>query len=340
MMPKAVHQCAVAVLILGLVACSGRNAVEFDRLTAGGGAAGASSQPNHGGGSGGSGGTANGSAGSNNGGLAGAVDGAAGASGAPCADQPKGHLIAHHSPPDCRSDVCDGQGAVISADDPTQLPPSDNPCEVGTCASDGPHLLPQPAATTCMTSDGGTQCDGAGRCVQCLVSKECAGAQTCVANRCVASASCTDQLKDGTETDIDCGGVACAPCPVGAQCNDDQDCASDTCHPLLKTCSAATCIDETQDGSETDVDCGGACRGCIPGQKCNANSDCASQKCDSALHVCGGTTCNDKLEDGDESDVDCGGLGCAGCLKGQKCNSPFDCAVGGCDPNVIPHVCD
>jgi hypothetical protein len=45
-------------------------------------------------------------------------------------------------------------------------------------------------------------------------------------------------------------------------------------------CPPYTCIDGIQDGSETDVDCGGStCIPCIDGKHCNANSDCFSDYC-------------------------------------------------------------
>lgn len=355
------HRLLVAALIGALSACNGRNAVDTETLPAGGNAAGASSRPVSGGAGGG------GAANVADAGMAGAVESAGGAPGIPCetnADCPalspasvcameacndghcalvnlrKGTLIAHHSPPDCHSDVCDGQGSVSTAYDPTELPKADNPCLTGACTDDAPRTLPRPAATPCVSSDGGTLCDGAGQCVQCLLSKDCPSGQGCVSYRCSTLESCSDKQKNGSETDVDCGGTECAACPDGAQCSADQDCASDTCKPLAKTCSPATCIDQTQDADETDLDCGGACRGCISGQKCLADGDCLSNECDAAMHICGGSTCNDKVEDKDESDVDCGGPDCGGCQLGQKCNNSFDCTAGTCQANVIPHICN
>jgi hypothetical protein len=36
--------------------------------------------------------------------------------------------------------------------------------------------------------------------------------------------TCIDGIKDGTETDVDCGGGTCQPCVVGKHCNNDSDC--------------------------------------------------------------------------------------------------------------------
>src|SRR5689334_14792557 len=40
----------------------------------------------------------------------------------------------------------------------------------------------------------------------------------------ISSGSCTDGAKNGTETDVDCGG-SCEPCATGAQCTAASDCA-------------------------------------------------------------------------------------------------------------------
>lgn len=42
------------------------------------------------------------------------------------------------------------------------------------------------------------------------------------------SVGCSDGSKNGTETDVDCGG-ACAPCPTGGDCLSALDCASGLC---------------------------------------------------------------------------------------------------------------
>lgn len=46
---------------------------------------------------------------------------------------------------------------------------------------------------------------------------------------------CVDRVQNGSESDVDCGGTACALCDVGAACIDDTDCNSGYC--LLGTCA-------------------------------------------------------------------------------------------------------
>jgi hypothetical protein len=42
-------------------------------------------------------------------------------------------------------------------------------------------------------------------------------------------ASCSDGMRDGAETDVDCGGPDCAPCVLGLSCSVDRDCTSQHC---------------------------------------------------------------------------------------------------------------
>ncbi|MFB6262190.1 MAG: fibrinogen-like YCDxxxxGGGW domain-containing protein [Bradymonadaceae bacterium] len=67
--------------------------------------------------------------------------------------------------------------------------------------------------------------DGAG--TGCAMEDDCDGG-TCVDGACV-SPSCSDGVRNQDETDIDCGGEHCAPCPTGKQCSRDRDCQSGVC---------------------------------------------------------------------------------------------------------------
>ena len=98
----------------------------------------------------------------------------------------------------------------------------------------------------------------------------------CKAGAC-AAASCTDKVKNGSETDVDCGG-ACAGCADGKQCLAAKDCGSGVCK--AGACAAASCTDKVKNGAETDVDCGGgACAKCAYGEACKAAGDCTTAAC-------------------------------------------------------------
>lgn len=90
--------------------------------------------------------------------------------------------------------------------------------------------------------------------------------------------SCTDAIKDGDETDVDCGGTTCPKCTSGKTCTVDGDCSTGACSVAGKCTSP--CADGKIGGLETDVDCGGGvCGKCANGKQCSGPSDCQSDTC-------------------------------------------------------------
>jgi hypothetical protein len=73
--------------------------------------------------------------------------------------------------------------------------------------------------------------------------------------------TCTDGIKNGSETGVDCGGTcpACAP-----TCTDGVKNGSETGVDCGGTCPvcAPTCTDGIKNGMETGIDCGGTCPAC------------------------------------------------------------------------------
>ena len=61
----------------------------------------------------------------------------------------------------------------------------------------------------------------------------------------------------------------------------------------------ANCTDGVQNGSESDVDCGGDCSPCITDQMCGLGSDCQSQVC--AANLCQAPSCMDGIQNGEDS---------------------------------------
>ncbi|MEK6816610.1 MAG: hypothetical protein AABY09_03280 [Nanoarchaeota archaeon] len=157
---------------------------------------------------------------------------------------------------------------------------------------------------------------------------------------CASAVSCTDEVKNGAETDVDCGD-GCAKCALGKLCIVNTDCASDVCTGPIgapKTCAAplATCGDGIKNQDETDVDCGGNnCRirnKCALGKLCIVNTDCLSNNCTGlSVKTCkAGPTCNDGIKNGLETSVDCGGNICPKCGSGGVCISNADCLSNIC----------
>lgn len=98
-----------------------------------------------------------------------------------------------------------------------------------------------------------------------------------------AGPACDDNIKNGSESDVDCGG-SCEPCAVAKTCAAGDDCASGICNG---TCAAPSCSDGVKNGDELDVDCAGACGAgsCKTGQTCDDSAQCVSQLC-AGTNVC------------------------------------------------------
>ena len=74
---------------------------------------------------------------------------------------------------------------------------------------------------------------------------------------------CTDGIKNGTETDVDCGGGSCPRCATGKTCASRNDCAS-------ARCAGGTCQTCTNANTDCGTDTGGgmcACRDHESGQR-------------------------------------------------------------------------
>ena len=106
---------------------------------------------------------------------------------------------------DCKLEVCDGMGTVTTDADSTDIFDDSNDCTVDTCNGEMPENSPSSEGSAC-ASNGGKVCDGQGACVECNVSGDCTTG-VCVSKQCVP-ATCADKVKNGSETDVDCGGTA------------------------------------------------------------------------------------------------------------------------------------
>lgn len=196
---------------------------------------------------------------------------------------------------------------------------------------------------SCLTTtapDGQLKCALSGR--ACPSGYYCAADKACWHNGHTPSGqpNCSDGIKDGNETDVDCGG-SCPPCAPGKSCNAATDCTTLDCQMNVCITPPSHCTNGIKDADETDVDCGGMdCMACATGKMCLRNLDCLTAICDSTNHVCI-DSCHDGIKDGDETDVDCGGSCPTKCAATQGCGAPMDCGsnqcVGGfCVPVPLP----
>lgn len=106
--------------------------------------------------------------------------------------------------------------------------------------------------------EGETDVDCGGLCDPCTTGQNCRNDSDCESNVCSQSVcgkpkctddsscpngwcsqstgeceSCSDEKKNGSETDIDCGGTACSPCDAGKSCQANADCLSYQCENFV-----------------------------------------------------------------------------------------------------------
>jgi len=144
---------------------------------------------------------------------------------------------------------------------------------------------------------------------------------------CSENETCTDNIQNGSETDVDCGGL-CGNCIMGKKCSLHVDCSSNNCK--LGRCSPSSCTDQIKNGLETDTDCGGKnCPACPDLMICDGRDDCLSDNCFDWLCI----SCRDEVTDGFETDVDCGGEDCSPCADGKDCLDDRDCESEKCRGN-------
>jgi hypothetical protein len=262
--------------------------------------------------------------------------------------------------------VCDGNGDCVQCLAAGDCGPQTTACRTNTCAGSVCGTASTMIGSGC-NDNGGTLCDGNGACVACLTASDCPAqptacrTSTCVGHACGAMNAmlgltcsdnggvtcdgngscvanhCSDGLRDADETDVDCGGSCGATCtdsPTPQMCLVGGDCVSHVCSGAgTKVCQPPTCTDGVQNGSETDVDCGGAaCDGtghtCPDLAHCSVSADCVHGSCfGNGMSMC--VSCADGVMDGNETDTDCGGMECDAqsrtCAAGAACIAAVDC---------------
>jgi hypothetical protein len=221
---------------------------------------------------------------------------------------------------------------------------ADRPCPDGKCLDKYVCFK-----NVCVLGSGST----------CKVAGDCPSG-VCLDGGCQLAA-CADNSRNHRETDVDCGGGSCVTCKNGQRCLIGNDCSSKVCglspsdggtadggssdggtpdagaadagdagSPF--TCQPISCTDGTQNGAETDVDCGGdgGCPRCVNGLVCTLSTDCVMGNC---VGVCQPGTCTDTVKNALETDIDCGGP-CKKCDDGKGCLVGKDCVDGVCTPGV------
>jgi F5/8 type C domain len=143
------------------------------------------------------------------------------------------------------------------------------------------------------------------------------------------AAGCSNKVRDGDETGVDCG-PGCGACPVCADGLRNGDETGVDCGGRCAACPS--CDDHLQNGAESDVDCGGTCvKRCEPKQRCREAADCTTLVCNV---VCQAAECNDHVHNGLETSTDCGGGSCPQCDNGSACGAGSDCTSNRCQNQI------
>ncbi|MDB6019042.1 MAG: hypothetical protein JWR19_3531 [Pedosphaera sp.] len=254
-------------------------------------------------------------------------------------------------------DVCDGAG-TCNPGAPVVCGEDGNPCTGGGICNPGTGVCSYPNVPDLTACPGGachsgvcqTSCTTDANCATnqycsggVCVTKSAAGAACASNNQCGSGVcqfgfcqnpSCTDAIKNGTETDIDCGGGTCVTCVNGKMCGGNGDCQSGLCQGGVCTinCTAG------------QVNCGGTCRNLSNdvnncgscGNLCsapNATSSCASGTCTIAACNAGFSNCDNVTANGCEVSVNTDPNNCGNC--GTVCSSSHiaiqSCASGVCN---------
>lgn len=162
----------------------------------------------------------------------------------------------------------------------------------------------------------------------CGIGGTCEGAPDCQTMVCFKGtcqmATPADGIKDGNETDVDCGGSSSPACADGKGCLVASDCTSDVC--TGGKCQAPSPTDGVKNGDETDVDCGGAkAPKCATGKGCSVTADCDAATCDPTTKKCLPPSHTDGIKNDGETGVDCGGTAPTKCPTGEGCAVTADC---------------
>lgn len=152
-----------------------------------------------------------------------AIDGTCGSE-----DAPPGAPVEEQIDGDCQLASCNGMGGIDLDFDMTDLPDDGDDCTVDLCvAGMGPDHEPAAVGAPC-DDDGGAHCNAAGDCVECTQGSHCASL-ICGAGGVCQAPACDDNVRNGSETDVDCGGSCGATCDNAQQCSVTADCATATC---------------------------------------------------------------------------------------------------------------
>ncbi|MBK9267008.1 MAG: proprotein convertase P-domain-containing protein [Polyangiaceae bacterium] len=186
-------------------------------------------------------------------------------------------------------------GSMMCVPEDDQNECTDDVCNADNTTAHNPKAAGEPCTT------GGSQCDGNGQCVECIVATDCPGmddacqTRTCTAGVCGMDFTAAD-TPTPTQTAGDCKIEVCDGSGLAIQNNDDTDvpddseaCTTDTCDMGTPShTNVAQGSDCTPPGGPDPLVCNdmGQCVGCNVAADCPGTDDeCSTRTCD--MGVCG-----------------------------------------------------
>jgi formylglycine-generating enzyme required for sulfatase activity len=162
----------------------------------------------------------------------------------------------------------------------------------------------------------------------CTVDADCSGGALCVAEVCTAT--CSDGVKNGDETDLDCGGILCGVCENG-----------DACAEGARDCRSGSCVDGrcvTCEGPWTGPTCETpTCTpACANGGLCTAPDTCTCTE-DWSGPACAAPVCSASCQNGGT----CTALDTCACATNTGWSGPTceTCATGWSGPDCETAIC-
>ena len=169
---------------------------------------------------------------------------------------------------DCKSGECNASKCTAPAGKPcgvgvtNGLCDNGQPCETNAdckqnfCGPDAKCATPAPGPMNGIKDNGETDVDcGGPNAPGCANGKQCGADTDCADKYCPEGSprvcvepKCDDGLKNGEESDKDCGGSKCGKCNVGQACNGDNDCTA-ACNYDKKCVEGPSC--KPQFGGDT-----------------------------------------------------------------------------------------
>jgi hypothetical protein len=266
--------------------------------------------------------------------------------------------------------IVGGQDHQTIVDD-MDPPSSGTVCITDTCMNGSVVKTDNPGVMCGMSMGQPELCDAMGQCgchtnVDCTLPSTCGGGgvplvcgctpKTCASlgktcggpfsDGCYNMLGCDDGVKDGTETDVDCGGnvAGCATrCPVGKKCLAGSDCQSGFCADgvcCATACSGLTCqaCSAAAKGQGADGVCGPVAVGkdphgncsdqgvamCKESGGCNGSGMCSTY---ASGTQCAPPSCNGTVLTKPET---CANMTCTAPAPPTQDCAPYLCSAGAC----------